>query len=535
MSLKSTEGIRYNSTVWNLSQNVDRTIGSNKLGICPCLTPSMIPYITNRGGPMVGLEALSMQGLPVDKLLLTRETEDQLADLAGNAMSTTVVGTCILAAFVIAKTLLKDGGDSVTYETKRGTDWNQDEGDAMDVDRIEEDVLPIEERVVEDQLIKAPLNLSTTNVSSLTDLLADAEKSARLCSCEGRTDMTSRELVRCIDCGNSSCKKCGGRPEHNVQGWDIVANPRLAPLDFAKKLKSTLPMCISLSNVTQALLDGLKDSANLSIPVSRWKAWSSTVLRAAQPVLRFVDLKRQEIWSAVYQSPTAILEFILHPQRPEWRLYALVEEHESANAEIRKIVESPVGRLVCVDGLLSGSWEFALPHVTSIPVTIKGVGDLVPSWQARLGLMEKDYKDKQVYSRLQVTVPDNDVAKFDRDISGVYTLLDRCGTANGALHKREAQDENLPPIFLLFDPFRTTDEVDDSFVFSTSIRRYEFGESRPVIARLAPSWRQSDAKEVTVDCRLSVHWITADSVLLQVRSRIVIIIPSLTVFSLLAI
>ena len=40
----------------------------------------MIPYITNRGGPMVGLEALSMQGLPVDELLLTRETEDQLAD-----------------------------------------------------------------------------------------------------------------------------------------------------------------------------------------------------------------------------------------------------------------------------------------------------------------------------------------------------------------------------------------------------------------------------------------------------------------------
>ena len=49
---------------------------------------------------MVGLEALSMQGLPVDKLLLTRESEDQLADLAGNAMSTTVVGACILAALV---------------------------------------------------------------------------------------------------------------------------------------------------------------------------------------------------------------------------------------------------------------------------------------------------------------------------------------------------------------------------------------------------------------------------------------------------
>lgn len=46
----------------------------------------MIPYLTNRGGPLVGLEALALQGLPIDELLLTRENSDQLADLAGNAM-----------------------------------------------------------------------------------------------------------------------------------------------------------------------------------------------------------------------------------------------------------------------------------------------------------------------------------------------------------------------------------------------------------------------------------------------------------------
>src|SRR6266852_6441235 len=86
------------SQVWNLSQNVDRSTGSNRVGISPCLTPSMIPYITNRGGPMVGLEALHLQGLPIDELLLTRETEDQLSDLAGNAMSTTVFGTSVLVA-----------------------------------------------------------------------------------------------------------------------------------------------------------------------------------------------------------------------------------------------------------------------------------------------------------------------------------------------------------------------------------------------------------------------------------------------------
>jgi site-specific DNA-cytosine methylase len=87
--------------VWNLSQNVDRTTGSNKPGICPCLTPSMVPYVTNRGGPLVGIEALSLQGIPVDDLLLTRESEDQMADLAGNAMTSTVVGACMLSALIL--------------------------------------------------------------------------------------------------------------------------------------------------------------------------------------------------------------------------------------------------------------------------------------------------------------------------------------------------------------------------------------------------------------------------------------------------
>src|SRR5712675_501868 len=111
------------SQVWNLSQNVDRSIGSNRVGICPCLTPSMIPFVTNRGGPMVGLEALSLQGLPIDELLLTRETEDNLADLAGNAMSSTVVGTCMMAALILGKGMLDVDGAKV------------EDADTMEVDQ----------------------------------------------------------------------------------------------------------------------------------------------------------------------------------------------------------------------------------------------------------------------------------------------------------------------------------------------------------------------------------------------------------------
>ncbi|KNZ75129.1 DNA repair protein RAD5 [Termitomyces sp. J132] len=512
----ATKGIdpSYKTIVWNLSQNVDRTIGSNKVGICPCLTPSMIPYITNRGGPMVGLEALSMQGLPVDKLLLTRETEDQLADLAGNAMSTTVVGACILAALVAGKKLLKAGDDAQTYETKAGT-YNL-EITPMDVDAVVE-ATTASVIIGEDQLVQEPLDLSVTKTISFTNLLSDAEKSARLCSCEGRLDITKRPLFLCQDCGSSSCKKCGGRPEHNPVLIDVTANPRLPPSHFAKELESILPMCITLSHVTQELLDGLKVEAQVSIPEQRWSSWSAAVIRTSRSELRFVETKRQEIWSAVYRSSFGILELLLHPQQPEWRLYGMPEESDPANAEIRRVLESPIGRLIIKDNLLSGQWEFGLPYVTTVKVKVRGVGELVDSWEARLGLASEEFNTKKVFSALHITVPSDKVEFFDRDISGTYDLFEKCGTANGALHKKQAMtsETDLPPVFLFLDPHRT-DDSEDCFVFSISKRRYEYGESRPIISKLDTSWRQSSEEgEQDVLCRIPVKWMSTDIVNLQ--------------------
>ncbi|KAJ7879940.1 hypothetical protein B0H14DRAFT_2707965 [Mycena olivaceomarginata] len=416
----------YKTQVWNLSQNVDRTHGG-RVGICPCLTPSMIPYITNRGGPMVGLEALAMQGLPVDKLLLTRETEDQLADLAGNAMSTTVVGACILAALVSGIGLLKAGSDSQSYEAKRSG--------AMEVDDdVKAESMDVDNHVVgEDQLLSNPLDLSVTNARSLADLLQSADKSARLCDCEGRTDITTRKLFRCQDCDTFVVHKV----------WRT-------------------PRC-------------LKSDAEVTIAPKLWSAWCDSVIRISMTELRFVEPKRQEIWIASYD-------------KPEWRLYGKADAKAPANAEIRQILKAPVGRLRCDGALVSGSWEIALPQFTSVPISIQGVGELVPSWEG--ALIE--------------TYP------------AVYALLDKCGTANGALHRKEmtANESTLPPLFLLMHPQRTSDD-EDCFVFSISRRRYAYGESRPIVAMLDPKWRQSSESEAKeVSCRVPL-WKRTESISLK--------------------
>ncbi|KAI0372611.1 hypothetical protein BV20DRAFT_1119632 [Pilatotrama ljubarskyi] len=515
----------FKTQVWNLSQNVDRSTGASKPGICPCLTPSMIPYITNRGGPMVGLEALSMQGLPVDELLLTRETEDQLADLAGNAMSTTVVGACMLAALVIGRKLLKEGSDETTYEQRHE---DRMEEDAPKPAKIEEAEMDVDEQPAEDveghitgeeQLTQKPLDLAASaSQMTLQGILEQAERSARLCSCEGRKDMTDRTLNRCIDCASTSCVKCGGRPEHNFLPIDLKVHPRLSPSTFEKDLKAVLPMSLTISNVSEALLDELAEANDIDTSTARWTGWSAAVLRAVEKDMRFVEPKRQEIWSVVYQSPAAKLELSLHPKQPEWRLFAYPEEHEPANAEIRKVLDLPVGRFVCGDGLFAGRWEFALPAVAKVDITIEGSEELVPAWEQKLGLQGDEFRNKMVHARLEVRVPEAHRALFDRDVSGSYTLIDRCGTANSALHKRAQTkaDEGLPPIFLLLDPTRCGEPSGDSFVFSTSTRRYEYGESRPIAALLDPKWRQSDVEGAqTVKCIVPCRWTEAEDVKLK--------------------
>lgn len=468
---------------------------------------------------MVGLEALSMQGLPVDKLLLTRESEDQLADLAGNAMSTTVVGACILAVLVAGKQLLKVGNDSQTYELKHGGQAAELDEVPMDIDMAPEPGAPESSVVGEEHLLEKPLDLSITKACSYPELLVNAEKSKRLCSCEGRMDMTTRPLFRCSDCGSSFCKKCGGRPEHNPEPIDTLNFPRIHPSEFSKQLKSTLPMCISLKNITQELLDNLKDSEKIPIRESRWANWSAAVLRASTSEFRFVELKRQEIWRAIYQSPTGLLELSLHPQQPEWYVYAVPPADEPANAEIRQILQSPVGRLSCTGDLLKGRWQFALPYMSTMQVKIQGQGELVPSWEARLGLVGEEFRNKLVYSNVKVAVGPTDVQQLDRDVSGIYTLFDKCGTANGALHKRVETDTTLPPLFMLFDPHRTNDS-EDCFVFSISTRRLEYQECRPIVCKLDPSWRQSAKdEEENVTCHLPCKWISSNAVTLEVNLK----------------
>ncbi|KAJ4375110.1 hypothetical protein N0V83_002194 [Neocucurbitaria cava] len=88
----------YKMAVWDVSQNVDRFKADQ--GIVPCITPDGCDFATNRHQALNGKQLLVLQGMPLDKLLFARETQKDCQDLAGNAMSTTVIGASLISAII---------------------------------------------------------------------------------------------------------------------------------------------------------------------------------------------------------------------------------------------------------------------------------------------------------------------------------------------------------------------------------------------------------------------------------------------------
>lgn len=148
-----------------------------------------------------------------------------------------------------------------------------------------------------------------------------------------------------------------------------------------------------------------------------------------------------------------------------------------------------------------------------VPVTITGVGNLVDSWEATLGLEEPEYAKKKVWDQIEISYDSEYRKYFDRDISGVYNWHSKCGNANSSLH-RKVDKKNPLPLFFFLDPGTCSAGTDDYFVFADNNRRHVFGEERPIQARLDPSFRQFSKKEITTNAHIDGAWIEAPGVVL---------------------
>jgi hypothetical protein len=218
---------------------------TSRSGIAGCITPGGDVFLPHAGRPLLGCEKLLLQGIPYFRLLLGNETEVQLGDLAGNAMSLTVVNATMLAAMTCKqlRTVHKSPGNgkktikdilnslSKTNPTEISNDTN-----AMEVDR---------------DLLSAS---SDTKVlfQDLTNLADEAIKSSIWCTCEssGRTSKTC-QFVQCRVCNVACCRDCC----HVDQGYqldshdikDVSLTAEHDPSSFELKLRSIMPASLMLS------------------------------------------------------------------------------------------------------------------------------------------------------------------------------------------------------------------------------------------------------------------------------------------------
>ncbi|KOS41539.1 hypothetical protein ACN38_g7593 [Penicillium nordicum] len=468
----------------DLSQGVDR--GNDSLagsGIAGCLTPKGIPFVTTRGGPVSGTEALSLQGLPLDRMLLTRETQADLMDMAGNAMTSTVVCAIMLAGLIAVHEILDD-----------------DEGGSTNPGDAEAKSLLVPSEV--HSLVRSNFQIAEAPLVDHSVLNAKAASSVLCCSCERQTGVQD-SIFSCTLCGHTACKSCRGNPTHSYLRVSPLS--RQKPSEFIANLKGLVPMKLMLSGLSELDFETFRTLYPTDNLPQFWPDFILCVKAAVTDVFRFYEIKRGRKWRVVYDGTHSSLFLDIGPDSIQWLLYAKPPKSASTRSVIRQVLAKPIARMSPTSGsFVGGTWEVCSPVSTPFSLHISGRGSRVRSFQSECGLQTARFVDSKVWDSILVEGFSQDVAVLDHDVRGTYEFLPDCGTALGALYRKQAT-AHAPPMFLFLDPTKTGPPDEDACVFALDHSRLPGYDVRMTIAELSPGWRSLDvtldSKDVTAFCR----------------------------------
>jgi site-specific DNA-cytosine methylase len=497
----------------NVSQNVDRDRDNRQWGIVGCVTPSGCLFDTRRGGPLTGLEILALQGFPTGDLQLDKYTSNQLQDLAGNAMSTTVIGPAILSAIIACFRVHEDNdGEQQIFEVT--VDEHQDSSEdqpmedaplreafderALETDPNSKDLVPLEEEFphVHDTE-KGPYSLAT--------IVGKATELQPLCRCEGLHRRTSEDIIYCQDCYYTCCKGCS-RDTHGhkaLRKLEIGTSPRPVASTFAQFLIEVLPAVLQNQNAS-SLLPPFDASTSEEIKVR--------VSEALESKVHFQGVKFEGSWKAVYESELALLELEFVPNRhmcdtcenhekphlhldvvPMWLLFAKAPADEPVESKMRKLFQHPIASMTPEQTLFSGNWKLWDGPPQQSKVRIVRAGEQVPSWERRLELEGAPFRSLNSFSAIEVShsTSANDKAQSSiEDIAGIYQLLPDCPAPSGTLHRRvRGSGTGTAPLFLFLQSNPLQDGRFDRVVFSNAPFRPTTVDGRGVLAALDKSWR----------------------------------------------
>lgn len=325
----------------------------------------------------------------------------------------------------------------------------------------------------------------------IPSLLTRAAQSARYCVCERQTGI-KQSILRCAICEHTSCTDCGGNPTHEYERWSALT--RSQPLDFVSYLKHMLPTRLVVFGLSREEYHAFNNSNSFHCPLAVWNDFLDAVSRTEGDELRFLDIKRCENWTVLFEGKNSILHLVIGPVGIQWLLFAKPRDTDPALCLGREILSKPIARMTPNSGLLDGEWNICAPVSSRCTLTFTGLGKQVMSYESRCGLQREELINSQRWNQIAVQASDEDVKNLEVDIRGTYDLLPECGTANASLHKRAATADT-PAVYLFLDPHKINEAENDSFVFSLEHWRIPGYATRLTVAEVSHKWRSSRATE----------------------------------------
>lgn len=349
----------YKLVMLDLGQNVDRQ--SIKIGTIPCIIPTNESFSTYHGRPILGIECLALQGIPIDRVSISVEKEAQLKDLAGNAMTTTVAGAAILCAIACERKFVlealesssvyiaglptaapiagpasflfglrhvaDEAGGAVATVGSAGSAGSGGSAHLLPpatssfvsppVDNPIDN--PVNEAKMSWQDVEPEAIPGELAVGSLTDL---CRKGRRNCLCDDfRKHQHTGTHWRCDDCDEVRCESCAGNPDHNFdkdRPVDVTcAIDKSAAYELAA---AALPghLVVDWFDPNIDVLDGLSDEI-----FGRHRAALQVAIRACCSSKNYyqTSLKFRDDLTVTYESEFSYITVVVTEKGLTWNVH----------------------------------------------------------------------------------------------------------------------------------------------------------------------------------------------------------------------
>lgn len=481
----------------NSSQNVDRDLDTRQWGIVGCVTPKGNLFETHRGGPLIGLEVFALQGMPIGDLNLNKESSKLLQDLAGNAMSTTVIGSAIISIIIACHTQKKKSSTQTSIFQEYATQFQHNVAGSPISRRSGPKLRTINDF---DELIESNQGYRIESGPTIEVVQKAAARSAPLCRCEGLDRHSEVDFVLCPKCFYTCCTACSRQQHDGLECLRLdPATPRSLARDFIQLVTSALPPALALETLGSDLEEHFSKGHPLHMMLER-------IISATTNTIRFKEIKHDPSWRVIYESDSAELELDFVPQYlhgkdlvshmdATWFLFAKPAASAPSRSKSRSLLRHPIARMKPAGNLLSGVWQF-WQGPTECMVRMRGTGDEIPSWEKGLGLEEHPFLNLSVFTELQTTVLPLEYYSMTNKIVGKYKLLQSCPAASGTLHKTcPDSSAGRNPVFLFLDSNPLKDACHDRLVFSSQPPRGNTLDDRAILAKLPASWRPVVGKD----------------------------------------